>query len=88
MPTQGFCERKLNVSEFLSYLEQDDRFWSATTVYVPCGKADRLYYRDVKAICPAMTTLINTQDLAYDEWQSGICLGESGQTSMLSGVQT
>ncbi len=26
MPTQGFCERKLNVSEFLSYLEQDDRF--------------------------------------------------------------
>jgi hypothetical protein len=59
MPTQGFCERKLNVSGFLSYLEQDDRFWSATTVYVPCGKADRLYYRDVKAICPAMTTLIH-----------------------------
>jgi hypothetical protein len=58
MPTQGFCERKLNVSGFLSYLEQDDRFRSATTVYVPCGKADRLYYRDVKAKCPAMTTLI------------------------------
>jgi hypothetical protein len=37
----------------------DDRFRSATTVYVPCGKADRLYYRDVKAICPAMTTLIH-----------------------------
>ncbi len=25
--TQGFCDIKLNVSGFLSYLEQDDRFW-------------------------------------------------------------
>ncbi len=49
----------MNVSGLLSYLEQDDKFWSATTVYVSCGKADRLYYRDVKAICPAMTTLIH-----------------------------
>jgi hypothetical protein len=59
MPTQGFGERTLNVSGFLCYLEQDDRFWSATTVYVPCGKADKLYYTDVKAICPVMTTLIH-----------------------------
>ncbi len=59
MPTQGFCERKLNVSGFLIYLEQDDRFWSVTTIYVPCGKAERLYHRDVKAICPAMIKLIH-----------------------------
>jgi hypothetical protein len=55
---RGFGERKLNVRGFLSYLDQDDRFRLATTIYVPCGKADRLYYREVKARCPAMTTLI------------------------------
>ena len=36
----------------------DDRFRSATTIYVPCGKAERLLYRDVKARCPAMMKLI------------------------------
>jgi hypothetical protein len=40
-------------------LDQDDRFRLATTIYVPRGKADRLYYRDMKARCPAMTTLIH-----------------------------
>ena len=41
--------------------EDDRRFRSATTIYVPCGKgkAERLLYRDVKARCPAMTKLIH-----------------------------
>jgi hypothetical protein len=59
MPTLGFSERKLNVYGFLSYLAEDDRFRSATTIYVPCGKAERLLYRDVKARCRAMTKLIH-----------------------------
>jgi hypothetical protein len=59
MPSQGFSEKKLKVRGFLSYLAQDDRFWSVTTIYVPCGKADKLYYSDVKALCPAMTKLIH-----------------------------
>ena len=62
MPIWGFSKRKLNVYGFLSYLAEDDRrFRSATTIYVPCGKgkAERLLYRDVKARCPAMTKLIH-----------------------------
>jgi hypothetical protein len=59
MPSQGFAERKLNVDGFLSYLAEDDRFRSATTIYVPCGRVDKLFYGDVKAICPAMTKLIH-----------------------------
>jgi hypothetical protein len=59
MPTLGFSDRKLNIDEFLSYLAEDDRFRSATTIYVLCGKAERLLYRDVKARCPAMTKLIH-----------------------------
>ena len=59
MPSQGFSEKTLKVRGFLSYLARDDRFWSATTIYVPCGKADKLYYSDVKALCPAMTKLIH-----------------------------
>jgi hypothetical protein len=59
MPTLGFSDRKLNVDGFLSYLAEDDRFRSATTVYVPCGKAKRLLYRDVNSRCPVMTKLIH-----------------------------
>ncbi len=66
MPTRGFCERKLNVRGFLSYLDQDDRLRLATTIYVPCGKADRFYYRDVKARCSAMTTLMHKTWIGVD----------------------
>jgi hypothetical protein len=59
MPSQGFSEKKLNVDGFLSYLAEDDRFRSVTTFYVPCGRVDKLFYGDVKAICPAMTKLIH-----------------------------
>ncbi len=54
MPTGGFGERKLNVRGFLSYLDQDDGFRLATTIYFSYGKADRLCYSNVKARCPAM----------------------------------
>jgi hypothetical protein len=36
MPTLGYFDRKLNVDGFLSNLAEDDRFRSATTIYVPC----------------------------------------------------
>ncbi len=55
----GILREKLKLRGFLSYLARDDRFRSVTTVYVPCGKADKLYYSDVKALCPAMTKLIH-----------------------------
>ncbi len=55
----GILREKLKVRRFLSYLARDDRFRSATTIYVPYGKADKLYYSDVNAICPAMTKLIH-----------------------------
>jgi hypothetical protein len=56
---RGFCERTLNVRGFLSYLDQNDGFRLATTIYVPCENANQSYYRDVKAICPAMTALVH-----------------------------
>jgi hypothetical protein len=49
LPTVQFSDMKLNVDGFLSYLAEDDRFRSATTIYVPCGIVERLLYRDVKA---------------------------------------
>jgi hypothetical protein len=33
----------------------------AETIYVPCGKADKLFYCDVKAKCPRMRLLIHRQ---------------------------
>ena len=50
---EGGDGRKLNVSGFLSYLDQE-KFRLAETIYVPCGKADKLFYCDVKAKCPRM----------------------------------
>jgi hypothetical protein len=49
----------LNVSGFLSYLKEEERFRSAETIHAPCGRANKLLYRDVKAICPAMKKLIH-----------------------------
>jgi hypothetical protein len=40
---EGGDRRKLNVSGFLSYLDQE-KFRLAETIYVPCGKADKLFY--------------------------------------------
>ena len=59
MPTWGYSARRLNVDGFLSYLAADERFRSAFTIYVPCGRADKLFHGDVKAICPAMTKLMH-----------------------------
>ena len=59
-PMEGGDGRKLNVSGFLSYLDQE-KFRLAETIYVPCGKADKLFYCDVKAKCPRMRLLIHRQ---------------------------
>ena len=55
---EGDDGRKLNVSGFLSYLDQE-KFRLEETNYVPCGKADELFYCDVKAKCPRMRLLIH-----------------------------
>jgi hypothetical protein len=55
---EGGDGRKLNVSGCLSYLDQE-KFRLAKTIYVPCGKADKLFYCDVKAKCPRMILLIH-----------------------------
>ena len=40
-------------------LKEEERFRSAETIHVPCGRANNLLCRDVKAICPAMKKLNN-----------------------------
>ncbi len=49
----------MNVTEFLSYLDQE-KFRLAEIIYVPCAKAEKLFY-DVKAKCPQMRELIHGQ---------------------------
>jgi hypothetical protein len=57
-PMEGGGGRKLNVPGFLSYLDQE-KFRLAETIYIPCAKADKLLYCDVKAKCPQMRELIH-----------------------------
>jgi hypothetical protein len=61
-PMEGGRQRKLNVTRFLSYLDQV-KFRFAERIYVPCGlKTDKLYYSEVKLKCPQMIALI------HDKW--------------------
>jgi hypothetical protein len=57
---EGGGGRKLNVTRFLSYLDQE-KFSLAETMYVPCAKTAKLFYYDVKAKCPRMRELIHGQ---------------------------
>ncbi len=57
---EGGGGRKLNVIGFLSYLNQE-KFRLAETIYVPCAKAEKLFYCDAKAKCPRMRELIHGQ---------------------------
>ncbi len=59
-PMEGVGGRKLNVPGFLSYSDQE-KFRLAETIYVPCAKADKLLYCDVKVKCPRMRELIHGQ---------------------------
>ena len=55
-PMEGGSKRKLNVTGFLSYLEEQVKFRSAEQIYVPCGlKTDKLLYSDLRQRCPQMT---------------------------------
>ncbi len=67
-PMEGGSGRKLNVPGFLRYLDQE-KFRLTETIYVSCTKAGKLLYCDVKAKCPQMRELGNTQTVADDEWQ-------------------
>ncbi len=73
---EGGDGRKLNVSEFLSYLDQE-KFQLAKTIYVPCGKADKLLYCDVKAKCPRMRLLIHRQCLMMNGNTKFVVEGQS-----------
>ena len=66
-PMEGGDGRKLNVSGILSYLDQE-KFRLAETIYVPCTKARKLFYCEVKAKCPRMRLLIH-QKVVDDEWE-------------------
>jgi hypothetical protein len=57
---KGGGGRKLNVTGFLSYLDQE-KFRFAETIYVPCAKAEKLFYCEVKGKCPKMRELIHGQ---------------------------
>ena len=62
-PMEGGSRRKLNVTGFLSYLDEQVKFRFAERIYVPCGlKTDKLFYSDVRLRCPQMTALI------HDKW--------------------
>ncbi len=50
----------MNVPGFLSYLDQE-KFRLAETIYVPCAKAEKLFYCEVKAKCPRMREFIHGQ---------------------------
>ena len=73
---EGGDGRKLNVSGFLSYLDQE-KFRLAETIYVPCGKADKLFYCDVKAKCPRMRLLIHRQWLMMNGNTEFVVEGQS-----------
>ncbi len=66
-PIEGGGEKKLNVSGFLSYLDQE-KFRLAETIYVPCAKAEKLLCCDVNAKMPP-NERINTWTVADDERQ-------------------
>ena len=60
---EGGLQRKLNVTWFLSYLDEQVKFRFAERIYVPCGlKTDKLFYSEVRLKCPQMTALI------HDKW--------------------
>jgi hypothetical protein len=46
------------VTGFLSYLDQE-KFRLAETIYVPCVKAEKLFYCEVKAKCLRMRELVH-----------------------------
>jgi hypothetical protein len=79
-PMEGGDGRKLNVSGFLSYLDQE-KIRLAEMIYVPCGKAEKLFYCEVKAKCPRMRLLIHQQ--VDDEWEHCICGRGPEQSFML-----
>ena len=57
-PIEGGGGRKLNITGFLSYLNQERM---AETVYVPCAKSDKVLYCEVKAKCLRMRELIHSK---------------------------
>ena len=62
-PMEGGGKRKLNVTGFLSYLDEQVKFRFAERGYVPCGlKTDKLFYSEVRLRCEQMTALI------HDKW--------------------
>jgi hypothetical protein len=73
---EGGDGRKLNVSGFLSYLDQEN-FRLAKPIHVPCGKADTLFYCDVKAKCPRMRLLIHRQWLMMNGNTEFVVEGQS-----------
>ncbi len=58
VPMEGGSGRKLNVTGFLSYLDQE-KFRLAETIYVPRTKSEMLLYCEVKAKYPRMRELIH-----------------------------
>jgi hypothetical protein len=59
-PMEGGGGRKLNATGFLSYLDQE-KFRLAETIYVPCAKAEKLFYCEVKVKCPRMRESLHRQ---------------------------
>jgi hypothetical protein len=73
---EGGDGRKLNVSGFLSYLDQE-KCRLAKTIYALCGKADKLFYCDVKAKCPRVRLLIHRQWLMMNGNTKFVVEGQS-----------
>ena len=77
-PMEGGSKRKLNVTGFLSYLEEQVKFRSAEQIYVPCGlKTDKLLYSDVRLRCPQMTALIHDKWIKIDGNTEYVLEGQS-----------
>jgi hypothetical protein len=72
---EGGDGRKLNMSEFSSYLDQE-KFRLAKTMYVPCRKA-MLFYCDLQPKCPRMRLLNYRQWLMMNGNSEFVVEGQS-----------
>ncbi len=60
VPMDGGANCKLNVTEFHAYITRPV-FQNVESIYIPCGKSDRLYVNDINQICPRVTCIYHSK---------------------------
>jgi hypothetical protein len=62
VPMKGGADWKLNVPDFFACLTCPI-FQNAECIYIPCGKADRLYVNDIQQVCPSVRRIFHNKRL-------------------------